>query len=510
MNFPVLKAAAYALVHAPNILLTHGTTQLLEGAKNEQSQYLKELPSALRSFDQAAAYPPNQAYIGAIKPKDLEQIAQPWYEQKLESASRFGPYGEIMPEDEFYALMKIVDVFDLIKLEKGFRAEIQAKLEKHPLFDQDDLALLGPGADLEDLQKMLKADASPMKIGSDLIGAVAPAHDLDQALSASIMFENLAAKASAVLVLRHLFRENGIDPLDVDYIIECSEEAAGDMNQRGGGNFAKAIGEMCGLKNATGSDLRSFCSGPVHALVSAAALVQAGVFKNVVVVAGGATAKLGMNGREHLKKGMPILEDLLGAFAVLISSNDGINPQIRTDTVGRHTIGSGSSPQAVLTAVVTDPLERAGLSIRDVDLFAPELQNPEITVPAGAGNVAEANFKMIAALGVKRGDLERSELADFASRHGMPGYAPTQGHIPSGVPFLGAGRDLILEGEIKNFMIIGKGSLFLARLTNLFDGISFLVEKNPGLKASAGTAPKDEVRRIIAEAMQDLAAILDQ
>ena len=32
------------------------------------------------------------------------------------------------------------------------------------------------------------------------------------------------------------------------------------------------------------------------------------------------------------------------------------------------------------------------------------MQNPEITKPAGAGDVPEANYKMIAALGVKRGD----------------------------------------------------------------------------------------------------------
>ena len=38
----------------------------------------------------------------------------------------------------------------------------------------------------------------------------------------------------------------------------------------------------------------------------------------------------------------------------------------------------------------------------------------------------------------------------------MPGFAPTQGHIPSGVPFIGFARDLILEGKLNNAMIIGK------------------------------------------------------
>ena len=38
-------------------------------------------------------------------------------------------------------------------------------------------------------------------------------------------------------------------------------------------------------------------------LVNAASLVKSGIFKNVLVIAGGATAKLGMNGKDHVKKG---------------------------------------------------------------------------------------------------------------------------------------------------------------------------------------------------------------
>ncbi len=510
MNFPVIKASAYALVHAPTILLEHGTTQSMERAKNPESEYLKKLPAHLRSFEEVVAYPPNQTYLGAMRPDDLAKVPQPWYQHNVENASRFTPYGEIMPEDEFYALMKIVDAFDLVRLEKSFVEEIKVKLADHPMFNASDFAKIGTGIDLGEIEKVVNAHtAEAMRVGDRLVGAVSQAHDSDVSLTAHIMYENLAAKASATLVLRHLVKNSGIDPTEIEYIVECSEETAGDMNQRGGGNFAKAIGEMCGLTNATGSDVRSFCAGPSHALVYASALVKAGIYKNVAVIAGGATAKLGMNGRDHVNKDMPVLEDTLGAFAVLVSENDGVNPIVRTDVIGRHTIGSGASPQAVMTAIVTNPLDRVGISLKDIDRFAPELQNPEITVPAGAGNVPEANYKMIAALGVKRGDLERKELLSFVAEHGMPGYAPTQGHIPSGVPFLGAGRDMILEGSIKNFMLIGKGSLFLARLTNLFDGISIVVEKNPGLEAEqVGGVSADEVRRLIAEAMRELAQTL--
>ena len=47
----------------------------------------------------------------------------------------------------------------------------------------------------------------------------------------------------------------------------------------------------------------------------------------------------------------------------------------------------------------------------DVDKYAPELHNPESH--AGAGNVPEANFKMIAALGVMKKQIEKADMADF-------------------------------------------------------------------------------------------------
>jgi hypothetical protein len=213
-----------------------------------------------------------------------------------------------------------------------------------------------------------------------------------------------------------------------------------------------------------------------------------------------------MNGKSHVEKGLPVLEDCLAGFSVLISENNGVDPIIRNDIVGRHTVGTGSSPQAVISSLVTDSLDAAGLKITDVDKFAPEMQNPDITKPAGAGDVPEANYKMIGALGVKRGDLEKKELANFIVKHGMKGWAPTQGHIPSGVPFVGPCRDMMLAGEIKRAMIIGKGSLFLGRMTNLFDGVSFVIEANNGQSEGGSGVSEEEVKSLIASALKDFAA----
>ena len=146
------------------------------------------------------------------------------------------------------------------------------------------------------------------------------------------------------------------------------------------------------------------------------------------------------------------------------------------------------------------------MKITDIDKYAAEMQNPDVTKPAGAGDVPQANYKMIGALAVKNGDMERSELATFAEKHGMVGWAPTQGHIPSGVPYLGFAMDDIMEGRVETTMIIGKGSLFLGRMTNLFDGVSFVVRKNSGAQQSEGSVSKTEIRSLIADALRDFAS----
>ena len=177
--------------------------------------------------------------------------------------------------------------------------------------------------------------------------------------------------------------------------------------------------------------------------------------------------------------------------------------------LGRHSVGTGSAPQNVIGSLVADPLDRVGMKITDIDKFSPEMQNPDITKPAGAGDVPLANSKMIGALAVKRGELERKELVNFTKEHGLTGWAPTQGHIPSGVPYIGFAREDILSGKIKNAMIIGKGSLFLGRMTNLFDGVSFVIHGNTAAeeKAASGVS-EEEVKGLIAKAMKEFAATL--
>lgn len=508
-----IKGTSYCLNFAPELGFYYGVTPYLEHKSKPDSEFLAGLPKLAQTYEQAISYPPNQVYIGAMTTDELEKHATPWYEN-LNAPQRFGKYGEIMPEDEFLGLMDICDVFDLIWLEKDFATAVRAKLEKDPVMTEAQLKRLEAGHDLPEITtEVEKNHALPLYFGGKVVGCSRRGHEVDENLSAHVLMENIACKAGGVLSLLYLLKNTGLKPEDIDFVIECSEEAAGDMNQRGGGNMAKAIAEIAGCGNASGFDIRAFCAGPTAALLAAAGQVASGIRKNVAVLAGGAIPKLYMNAREHVKKNLCPLENCMGNFAVLLVPDDGTMPVMRLDAIGKHSVAAGASPQAVTSALVFEPLQKAGLKFTDVDKYAPELHIPEITLPAGAGNVPEANYKMIAALAVMKGQLERTQIPEFTVKHGLPGFAHTQGHIPSGVPFLGHAVDAIKAGTMKRTMIIGKGSLFLARLTNLADGASFMIEAPSGVASGAAAGAgitQADVKAMLLDTLADLAQNLQK
>ena len=58
-------------------------------------------------------------------------------------------------------------------------------------------------------------------------------------------------------------------------------------------------------------------------------------------------------------------------------------------------------------------------------------------------------------------------------------------------------------------MIIGKGSLFLGRMTNLFDGVSCVIHGNTAaVQEEAAGVSEDEGKGLIAKAMKEFAATL--
>ncbi len=430
-----------AAVHGCSLVLAHAPDLVRHGSKPTREDAAEQIAPKLRSFDAALGYPPHQVFLGNLRPEQLWEIERPWWRTPSE-AKAVGPFGVFVDEEELYGRMEAADQFQLLKLD-GREA----------------------------------ADGSlPIYRNGDRAGVMLRAHELDESLSASVLLENLACKATGALALEHLLASTGFPAEDVEYAIGCGEEAVGDRYQRGGGNLGKAIAEEAGCRNASGSDVKAFCAGPVHALVMAGSLVSSGVYDHVVVVAGGSLAKLGMKFPGALRHDVPVLEDVLAGLAILVGPPGDGAPTLRLDAVGRHRVGSGSAQQAVLEDLVVEPLERLGRKITDVDRIATELHDPEITEPAGAGNVPQRNYRLMGALAVKRGELPREGLDGFERDHGLPGFSPTQGHVASAVPWLPHGLQALRSGELGSTMLVAKGSLFLGRMTELADGMSILLE----------------------------------
>jgi glycine/sarcosine/betaine reductase complex component C subunit beta len=479
----VIKNVSYFLAHVPS-MVRYGSKPFREIEKD--TTVLGTVLDHLQGFEKAVAYPPNQVFIGNLDPDDLTRLERPWYLNPIENSSRWGELGEIMPQDEFYGIMRMCDQFNVMVLKKDFIDRVGSKLKGHPLFSNEDLRNFseseslaeGQGLDVKEEDALLLYDEGRQPVGYFQRPRGGGAEE-DENLIPNILMENLAARASGVMALRHLISKIG-SAEDIDYLLGCGEEAVGDRYNRGGGNMAKAIGELCGCVRATGSDVKAFCCAPVHAVVLAAGLIVSEIFRNVVVVAGGSLAKLGMKFQGHVRKDMPILEDVLAGIAILVSRDDRRSPIIRLDSIGKHEIGSGSSQQAIFEKLILQPLDRLGLKVSEIDKYATEMHNPELTEPQGSGNVPKTNYRTIGSFAVLRNEIKRDDLDQFVETHGMPGFSPTQGHIASAVPYLGHSMRKMIQGRMERAMFLAKGSLFLGRMTQLADGISFVLERNHG------------------------------
>jgi hypothetical protein len=472
----VIKEVSYVMVHVPDFV-QYGSKPSRDIPENDD--LLKEIHGHLRSYGEVISYAPHQVFIGNKHPDELNTIPKPWYEHPVRDGERNGPFGEIMPEDEFYGWMKIADDFDLLWLDPDFVDQVRDKFAAHPLIGDLQVQKLGEGKPPGKIKDIIEQGAAlPVYFRGNVVGSLRRDHDKDDTLKAQVLLENLVAKASGSLAMLHLFKRAKMEPAEVDFVLDCTETAIGDRYNRGGGSLSKAMAEMCGCLNATGNDIRAFCCAPNHAIINAAGMVAAGIYGNVVVAGGGCLAKVGMKFSAHLKHNIPILEDVIAGIAFLITKDDGVSPVLRLDSVGKHDVGAGSPQQAIMTSLIVKPLSRLGMKMTDIDKYATEMHNPEITLPAGSGDTPSTNYKIMAALAVLNKQIDKTEIGKFVKERGMPGFSPTQGHVPSAVPFLGHAIEAMKRGTMKRAMFVAKGSLFLGRMSQLSDGISFLLEAN--------------------------------
>ena len=454
------------LAHVPDLVFS-GSKPRRE-LRREGPGLREKIRAHLRSFDAAVAYAPHQVMIGNLAPEALWDRPRPWHAEPVDGASTEGPGGCLVDQSTFYAWLARADSARLVTFSESFAAALataQGGIE---------VRTAAPPA----LEAAVAAGGEPLYVeGERLAGVVAPGHEDDESLTGAVLLENTAAKVTGALALRRLLGQGGAP---VDFLLGCGEEAVGDRYQRGGGNLAKAMGELAGVRGAGGADVKAFCAGPVHALIMAGAMVQSGLYRRVVVVAGGSLAKIGMKVLGHLSAGYPVLEDVLVGVAIDVVPDDGASPWLRLDAAATLRLGDGDAPHQVATALTAAPLRRLGLRLSDVDRFAVELHNPDITEPAGSGDVPANNYRIIAALAAQAGEIGRDGMGEFARARGLPGFSPTQGHIASAVPYLPHALAGLTAGALSRVQLVAKGSLFLGRMTTMGDGASVLLERNGG------------------------------
>ena len=174
MSYPVFKGAGYILVHTPDMIEQNGSTCSIERVTHPESEFLAEVGKHIRSYEEVVNYLPNQVYIGNKTPEELKSYPMPWYDIKDEQGKRHGKFGQIVPQDEFLALMKICDAFDLVKLSESFIASVRPKIEDNfkelaPYFDKLE------GSDISDKED----DYEPLLHNGEVVGYVKKAHDVD-------------------------------------------------------------------------------------------------------------------------------------------------------------------------------------------------------------------------------------------------------------------------------------------------------------------------------------------
>ena len=73
----VLRGARMLLAHAPG-LVRHGSKPARELARDPS--LLERLSGRLRTYEAAAAYPPNRVFRGALAPDARAAMPRPWFE----------------------------------------------------------------------------------------------------------------------------------------------------------------------------------------------------------------------------------------------------------------------------------------------------------------------------------------------------------------------------------------------------------------------------------------------
>src|SRR5262247_990455 len=212
---PVIRGARFFLAHAPGLII-HGSKPSRDIARDPAVEHA--IRAALRPWEAARDYAPNQVLIGARHPDSLRDLPRPWFEASP-CCERRGPHGEITTEEELYGLLALGDQFDLVHLESTFAEDARAALAGNPLLDKTDVERLGGGVTDAAIDDRLRGPvaAAPLHLRSGRrVGCIVAGHEIDQTLAPDVLLENLAAKMTAAMALRAVLAAESIDPASVE------------------------------------------------------------------------------------------------------------------------------------------------------------------------------------------------------------------------------------------------------------------------------------------------------
>jgi len=168
------------------------------------------LRGALRTYESAVRYPPNQTFIGNLSPEALSTVPRPWHDDATVSVGSdtpaAGPFGEIVPQSLFYALLAQANVLQppLIALQQGAAERLNRQLACHPVLGR--LAGSNPTTAGVDIAAEVEAGlALALQDGERLEGCVRGdrrAEGLGDAnLDPYTLLEALCSKASGAVAL---------------------------------------------------------------------------------------------------------------------------------------------------------------------------------------------------------------------------------------------------------------------------------------------------------------------
>src|SRR5437867_210422 len=182
-GMPVIRAVSLVLAHVPSLVRLGSKPLRVLREVHDPIDFLRP---HLRAWDVAQAYAPNQVFIGNMGVDELAARPTPWHRHPIERAARFGPDGEIMPEDEFFGLLAACDGFQLLGLDRELADRARSALDAHPVIGRAaGSPTVPPGVTAAVLEERVERHRALRIVGADgrLLGAMLPGHDEDDTLT---------------------------------------------------------------------------------------------------------------------------------------------------------------------------------------------------------------------------------------------------------------------------------------------------------------------------------------